>query len=621
MENLMPILIMAGIILVALIVIGLIIARMYVKASSDMAFVRTGMGKKKVIKEGGAVVLPVLHQITWVKLSTLKLPVRRNEKDALITKDRMRVDVLVEFYMRVQPEADSIANAAQTLGDRTLDPEKLRELIEGKFVDALRAVAAQMQMRELHEQRADFVQKVQNNVLEDLKKNGLELETVSLTGFDQTSREHFNENNAFDAEGLTALTRIIEERRKERNEIERDNLVKIETKNLQAEQQTLKINKEKEYSRLEQEREIATRTAEENATKEKFNAEQNKIAQEARIESEKEVKKKTIETTKALEEQNIRKEQAIAEANIIKEKALQEANIEKEQAIESATIVKEQAVESATIEKQKAIKLAEQERDIEVANKSKETSLADQEANEARALAISAEEKVTTAREKEIANRAREITIIRAEEVAGSDAAKIKVLAQAEKEAAQDRAEAIKIEAKAKAEAIKIQADADERKYEVEAEGQEKLNEAENRLSKDIVDMRVKLQIIEHISAVIESSVKPLEKIEAFKVINVSGLTGSNGHSNGNGGSKMSAGGFSTQSLLDQLLGYRAQAPVVDQLLKEAGLGDNLPNVVKNVSNMMTSTKPKESPQVEEQVTEPVPEPAEQEFIEEVEAS
>ena len=61
---------------------------------------------------------------------------------------------------RVQPTTESIANAAQTLGQRTMEPELLKELVEGKFVDALRAVAAEMAMEELHEQRVNFVQKV-----------------------------------------------------------------------------------------------------------------------------------------------------------------------------------------------------------------------------------------------------------------------------------------------------------------------------------------------------------------------------------------------------------------------------------------------------------------------------
>lgn len=92
---------------------------------------------------------------------------------ALITLDRLRIDVKAEFYVRVRPDAGAIAMAAQTLGARTMHPEALKDLVEGKFVDALRSVAAGMSMNQLHEQRADFVQKVQQVSSSDLAMNGL----------------------------------------------------------------------------------------------------------------------------------------------------------------------------------------------------------------------------------------------------------------------------------------------------------------------------------------------------------------------------------------------------------------------------------------------------------------
>jgi len=159
-------------------------------------------------------VLPVLHETMPVNMNTVRLAVERNNVDALITLDRLRIDVKAEFYVRVRPDAGSLAMAAQTLGLRTMQPESLKDLVEGKFVDALRSVAAGMTMNELHEQRSDFVQKVQQASSADLAMNGLELESVSLTGLDQTSIEHFNANNAFDAEGLTKLTEQIELRKK-----------------------------------------------------------------------------------------------------------------------------------------------------------------------------------------------------------------------------------------------------------------------------------------------------------------------------------------------------------------------------------------------------------------------
>lgn len=194
--DLYNVLIIAGIIFVGLVTFGLIIARLYRRSSKEISFVRTGWGGEKVILGGGALVLPVLHEIIPVNMNTLRLEVRRADDQALITRDRMRVDVMAEFYVRVKPTADSIATAAQTLGQKTMSPNELKNLVEGKFVDSLRAVAAEMAMEELHEKRVDFVQKVQQVVSEDLHKNGLELETVSLTGLDQTGFKYFNPQQA-----------------------------------------------------------------------------------------------------------------------------------------------------------------------------------------------------------------------------------------------------------------------------------------------------------------------------------------------------------------------------------------------------------------------------------------
>ena len=204
------------IIVVILAVIGiawLLFWWLYERASKEMSFVRTGLGGEKVVMNSGAFVLPVLHNTTPVNMKTVLLDLARANEHALITRDRMRVNVTAEFFVRVRPSADAIAAAAQTLGSRTIEAEQLRPLLEGKFVDALRAVAAERDMQQLHEQRIDFVRTVREALAGAIVHNGLELESISLTGLDQASREHFNPNNAFDAEGLTKLTAEIETRR------------------------------------------------------------------------------------------------------------------------------------------------------------------------------------------------------------------------------------------------------------------------------------------------------------------------------------------------------------------------------------------------------------------------
>ena len=234
-----------------LFIIGIIFARLYRRASAEQAFVRTGLSGQKVVMSGGAIVMPIFHEIIPINMNTLKLEVSRSTIDSLITKDRMRVDVVVAFFVRVKPSVEGIATAAQTLGQRTLSPEDLRMLVEDKFVDALRATAAQMTMHELQDTRENFVQGVQNTVAEDLSKNGLELESVSLTNFNQTSKEHFNPNNAFDAEGLTKLTQETERRRRERNEVEQDVEVAVREKNRDALSRKLEIEQQEAFMTLE----------------------------------------------------------------------------------------------------------------------------------------------------------------------------------------------------------------------------------------------------------------------------------------------------------------------------------------------------------------------------------
>ena len=536
MNQLVPIGIYAGTGLALLLVIAFTLTRLYRRATKEVGFVRTGFGGEKVVINGGALVLPVLHETMPVNMNTVRLAVERKNTDALITLDRLRIDVKAEFYVRVRPDAGAIAMAAQTLGMRTMQPEALKDLVEGKFVDALRSVAAGMTMNQLHEQRADFVQKVQQVSSNDLAMNGLELESVSLTGLDQTSIEHFNANNAFDAEGLTKLTEQIELRKKARNDIVQDTRVQIELKNLEAEQQSLKIKRDNEFARLEQEREIEMRRAEQ-------------AAEVAR-------------------EQSLRNQEAEA------------ARIEAKKLVDSQQIEADRAVQQARIAQQQAIEIARQEQQIAIQNKSRQESQAKAEADEARAKAVAAEEQVVTSRETEVAERGKRIELIEAAKAAERDAIRVKVEAEAEKAAAANRAEAARLEAEGEAEAEKLRAEAARVRFEVEAAGQRAINEAANLLSSDQISLQTKMALLKVLPELVRESAKPLEAIDSIKIVQVDGLTRSSG-SAGEGGAAPANGNLASGALT-AALSYRAQAPIIDGLMKELGLdGGSLEGLVK----------------------------------------
>lgn len=550
--SLIPILaVLGGLLLIAL--IGAMIAKLYRKANPERALMRTGWGGGKVITDGGTLVLPFLQQITEVNLQTLRLEVQRRNQDALITRDRLRVDVRAEFYVRVAKTVESIMVAAQTLGHRTFRPDELTAQLQGKFVDALRAVAATLTMDELHEKRVEFVMQVQKAVTEDLSRNGLELESVSLTELDQTSREFFKDSNAFDAQGLAKLTEITETKRKERNDIEQNTRLAIEQKNLEVERQSLTVRQIEAQAQFEQEQAI----------------QMSKAAQEARI----------------------------ARERAEREREGKEAQITADQAVKEANINADKIVAAREILRKRELDIAAQEARIAVAKKSEELSKADADAAAARAIMVKAEEQVKTVQEVAAAERAKEIVVIKARETAEQDAVKVIVSAEAERKAAEDRAIALRTQAQAEADRVRIVAEADAKRLEVEAEGLQAINQAKNLLGEAIMSFEVRRELVAKLEQVIAAAMKPAEKIDSIRMLHINGMPGQGGAVGGasigsattpvGGGD---AGGLPNQ-LVSALLQYRLQLPVVEKMITELGLDLNNGGLVPDTAAPVKAVK------------------------------
>jgi uncharacterized membrane protein YqiK len=659
---------------------------LYRRSTKETAFVRTGFGGEKVVINGGAFVVPVLHEVTPVNMNVMRVEVRRGQANALITRDRMRVDLIAEFFLRVKPTREFVALAAQTLGRRAMRPEDVRELFEGKFSSSLRAVAAELTLEEIHERRSQFMARVREQAAEALAYNGLELETVSLVDLDQTSLEYFDPSNAFDAEGLTQLTEAIEMRRKMRNLIEQQTMIEIRNQNLDAERRSLEIERESEYARIEQERELEIRRAAQRAELARERAqreheaqraqlaateatEMSRIAQEhtlaeSRIASEEEIRKREIARRRSLEEAELRSreqtereeialglavererinrqreqeemevvrrlaveiagrereialsrkaveviqadneakrmelvvraeierervstERKIDEARIERERAVQALEIARRQAFDEAEIASGEEVERARIaterglgearvvterdlrklavERDKAIEVAEIEKAIALAERSRERSAAIAEAEIARAAAIQAEEQSFTVREREIAERRKAIDLIAAARDSERERVRLIAKAQAEQDAAEKFAEAQRLTAKGEADAALIRTEAAASRYKVDADGARQANEADNILTAEARASRARMRLLDKIEGIVRESVRPMEKIDAIKILHVDGL----------GGSADGVRKNVTDEVIDSALRYRVQAPMIDSLMKEVGI-------------------------------------------------
>jgi uncharacterized membrane protein YqiK len=105
----------------------------------------------------------------------------------------------------------------------------------------------------------------------------------------------------------------------------------------------------------------------------------------------------------------------------------------------------------------------------------------------------------------------------------------------------------------------------------VEAEGKRKLNDAVNVLSPEQIAMNVKLELIRALPEIIAASVKPIERIDGIKIIQVDGL-----NRTGGSGSALPANGNLAEQAVSAALAYRAQQPLIDSLLNEVGIKEGL---------------------------------------------
>lgn len=449
--------------IVTLLTTILIFSKLYVKTPPNMAFIRTGLGGKRVVIDRGAVVFPLVQNIQWVSLETFKLEVFKSNREAFITKDRFRVDIGADFYVKVEPLEDSVERASRSLGERGLSVAGIKALIEEKLISALRSEAAKMTLVELHENRRGFARAVMENLKEALIPNGLTLEDVSIFYLDQTDKKQLDPNNVFDAEGLRQITMQTSERMRERNEIERNTEVAIKRKDVEAVKLKLALDQERSFAESEQIRQVEMDRARKMAEVEIYKYEQEKVAKEAEVEKE-----------RALKEAQIRRETLLLEQT--KHRELKE------------------------VEKRKAVEEAEKERAIALIVKDMEILKEESRKLELEAMKELALQKVITSQEKAKAERMREISLI--------DAIKELEVAEKKLRIAELTSEAKRIEGESEALVL------------------EKIKRAENILDEKIINRDIALELIARSPDIIKELMSPAKQIESIKVIHLDGLKG-----------------------------------------------------------------------------------------------
>lgn len=360
--------------LVTLVGLGLTFMGFYRRTSADQAFVRTGQGGKHVVLDGGIPVYPLIHRIIEINLKTMKLGVNPRGANALITRDNLRANVLAQFYIRVQADTEHILNAARSLGENSINERAVEELVSEKLTSALRAIASQMDLFDIHTQRDQFAERVKEHVKDDLEANGLLLESVTISELDQTDPSELSDNNVFDAQGKRKITEITAAAMVERNNLERAAEQARKLKDVQTRQQILGLERQQAEAEAQQQTEIA-----------KVRADNERESQEAVIVQQRQIELARIEKEKQVQAQEIARQQAV-----------EIARTQQEQAVQAAQIVRDQSLQTATVEREKAVSLAERQKQIAVAQQEAARAKAEEAALSAQADREKASQQVVT---------------------------------------------------------------------------------------------------------------------------------------------------------------------------------------------------------------------------------
>ena len=578
---------------------------------ADVALVRTGGSKEKININKGLWVNTIIHEIKEISLNTMRIEAIREGQEALITFDFNRADVEVVFYLKVEPEPDDVLRAAQALGDKSMTPETVRELIEPKLEGALRSVAAESDIQDLLQKRQEFADKVQEACGEDLQtQNGLMLETVSIIRVDQTPVETLDAENRFDAVGIREITEITADQEREKVSIVQQKEVAIVQIEVNARIEKLAAEQEQAWAESDQQKNIAIYAAEREAETLKFQYEMEQSVQEreyemkqeverARITQEQVVQERDIEMVRDVEVARVQQEQVVQEREIEKnlivetqqiaqskvvqlaeieqfltvqlqkieqEQAIAVRDIEKELMVEKARIVQEEGVSLRDIERELLVQTERfaqeqqvQEREIEK-NLVVETAQIDQMRNvelaeiakmlnveqsrigqELRVALTDEDRKIEVANKQQVTALAEKEQLVAEAERMGAE---VNVTATEQVMEAEWQREVAIISAEAQAQPIERLADAILAEARAKAQGEMAEYEARNVAEQRVLVQEAILELINDADDIIEQLMKPVEKIDSIKILDM-------GNNDGQGGINRSSMGRLANALLD----------------------------------------------------------------------
>ena len=511
--------------------------RFYVKATLNAALVRTGFGGQSVVLSGGALCLPIVHQIQRVNMSAIAIAVARVGKEALLTADQLRADMEMEFEFQVLPSPEGVAAAAQSLGQRVeRGSDGIEDIVRGPLIAAMQNAIAAKSLADLHLDRATLTEEIQGAIAAKVVPLGLRLISVSIIRIDQADLSQFDERNAFDAQGMRKHAELIAQERRERVRIETETEIAVRESGLAKHQRQLEIERTERAASIANQEALDRLEAETRAKTAKAKSSADLESERARIDAEQQIK-----AAQVTHDEELRRSEMSAIRGLEEVKIENEAHLTK---LRTAEFKTKAAEESARVQVLLAAEEVQAQKDLAIAKREHETA----QARLQKDLNLS-------------------------DLQAKSDADTLATKTQAEAEAKQRlaKAELAKAEAEAKARIAMIA--------------------AENSMDPALIAMRLEERKLDRMPEIMTQMMKPVEKIDSIKINQISGIGG--GTDKGEAGVDGAFG-----SAMDQILGMAVRLPAMKQMGEEIGLDfdANLAGRTADYANRVKAKDPAKDP-------------------------
>ena len=417
---------------IILLIIGMLVlfSRFYRKVGPESALVRSGVSGLNVVTGKGMWVIPILHRVETMDLSLKRIEITRKGVSGLICRDNIRADIEVAFFVRVNNTVDDIKNVAQSIGcQRASERDKLIELFDAKFSEALKSVGKQFDFVELYNERDKFKVEILKVIGTDL--NGYVLDDCAIDFLEQTPLDMLNPQNILDAEGIKKITDLTSREHILSNEITREKEKTIKKQDVEARETILELERQQIEAEQKQYREVAEVTAREEASARQVENEERLKAERSKITTDEEL--------------------AIAEQNKLRTVIVAQRNKERTDQVELERVQRDRQLEAT--DRERVVSLAQIEKDkvLEVEKRNIQEVIRERLVVE-RAV-VEEQERIKDTEEFATADRRKQVTLTDAEKDAQEALVKEVRAAEAEKQSTELQAETIVIRAEAKRQA------------------------------------------------------------------------------------------------------------------------------------------------------------------------